>query len=212
MQCVYEAEDEVLVLLEERAVVALARYALRASEVQVDGIAVGGCEFRGGEEVRWVVGAELYEEGAVDRGVAVEPGLCCVGPCGLEVRSPVFVFLREEPGVEHGCVGEEVGLFRGREVGSREHAPGLLKQTSVSYLFLGPVPVSSVWRETVGGGNTYKLGLVNHGRDNKLGTPNTLVERPSMKLSLNLTASRAGRLRPLAHSRETSSSSDKLRK
>lgn len=87
-----------------------------------------------------------------------------------------------------------------------------VEATSVSYLFLDLSPsllsVGTLWEV----GNTYKLGLINHGRDDKLGTPNTLIESPPMQLCLNLSAARAGRLHLLAHSRESSSSSDKLRK
>ncbi len=75
VQRVYHVVDELLVLLQEGPVVALARDALRAPQVQVDGVAVGGCDCRGVEEMLGIVGAELNEEGAVDSRVAVEERL-----------------------------------------------------------------------------------------------------------------------------------------
>ena len=109
MQRVDEVVNEPLFLLQEGAVVALARDTLRAPEVQVHGVAVrrgllGGLE----EEVR-VVGAELDDEGAVERGVAVEPGFGCSliggGFRGVEVCAAVFLRVGEEARVEHRGVG-----------------------------------------------------------------------------------------------------------
>lgn len=64
--------DELLVLLQECAVVALARDALGTAQVEVDGVAVRRDLLRGVEQVLGVVGAELHEQGAVEAGVPVE--------------------------------------------------------------------------------------------------------------------------------------------
>lgn len=53
---------------------ALARDALWAAEVEVDGVAVWRGEGSGSEEGGRVVGAKLDKEGAVDGGIAVEVG------------------------------------------------------------------------------------------------------------------------------------------
>lgn len=113
VECADEGCDEGPVFLQEGAVAAFARDALRAAKVQVDCVAVWGDEVCGGEEVGGGVGAELDECGAV-RGAAVEEGrlegLGAVGGCG-----------GEKAGVEHGRVTECVwgGMPSGEE------APGL---------------------------------------------------------------------------------------
>lgn len=92
--------DEGPVVLEEGTVAAFASDALWTAEVQVNGVAVGGDEASGGEEVGGGIGAELDKGGTVG-GVAVEEGrlkrLGAVGGGG-----------GEETGVEHGRIAEGI--------------------------------------------------------------------------------------------------------
>ena len=71
----------------------------------------------------------------------------------------------------------------------------------VSPTFL-PWPMSQRrHKKRLGGKAAYKLRLINHGRDDKLGAPDALVEGPPMQLGLWLARRRASR-RLVAHGRK----------
>ena len=136
VQRVDQLKDELLVLLQEGAVLAAPGNTLGAPEVEVDSIAVGSYELRGVEQVVGVVGAELDEDGSVDRGVAVEEGnvvrraraRAVFGQRAadrLVMGVAVFWRFAKQAGVEHGRVAEELVLVFGGEEGSGQHAPGL---------------------------------------------------------------------------------------
>ncbi|KUI59582.1 hypothetical protein VP1G_11127 [Cytospora mali] len=81
--------DERLVLLQERPVVALARDALRAPEVQVHGVAVRRGQERRREERLRVVGAELHEERAGKEEEEEEEGVARSGWFWVEIGEAV---------------------------------------------------------------------------------------------------------------------------
>lgn len=109
-----EGRDEAWLFLQKRAVVSLSRDSLRAAEVEVYGVAVRCGEFRGTEEVRREVGAELHYRGAVEERIAVEGG-------GAELLRAVLWGGGEDARVEHGGVAEGVGAG----VAAGEETPGL---------------------------------------------------------------------------------------
>ena len=126
-----EGVDQVPRLLQEGAVVSLPGDALRTAEVEVDGVDVWGDLDRGGEQVWGGIGAELGNQRAVVRGMAVQGG------GGDEGAREVLVLVgrgaREEAGVEHGGIGEDAGVGLGRGIcgggrwgraGVDEEAPG----------------------------------------------------------------------------------------
>jgi len=72
VEVVDESEDKVLILLQERAVVAFASDTLWTAEVQIDGIAEGLDMASGGEQVVGVIGAKLDEQRTIGLVVAIE--------------------------------------------------------------------------------------------------------------------------------------------
>ncbi|KAJ0161134.1 hypothetical protein CTA2_6709 [Colletotrichum tanaceti] len=143
VQRVDELEDELLVLLEESAVLSLLGDALRAPQVQIHGVAVRRHPERRAEEGIRVVCAELHEERAVDGGVAVEPGLGrrrlrrvgigrVAGSHGLEVALAVVFRVFEQPRVKHGRVCHHVLLLGRRDEGPAQHSPRLQPSSPTS--------------------------------------------------------------------------------
>jgi hypothetical protein len=185
VEVVDELVDEVPVFLQKGTVVAFASDALGTAEVEVDSIAEGLDMTSSGEQVVGVVGAELDKQrtvgfvvavkmavGLVESGVVVGEG--CFGHRGLqrlEVGFAVFGVLMEQAGVEHGRVGKQLLVLLSGEERARQQAPGLSVLSALLHLCMR----TQTWP-------TYKLALLDHGRQDQLGAANALVESPPMQL------------------------------
>ena len=122
MQLIDQPEDQILILLQERAVVPLSCDTLGTAQVEVHSVTVWRRLSRRGQQVLWVVRTELNEQWSVDLGVPVEPGsgviACGAFPCSFEMRTTVLLIFAEVAGVEHGGIRKELWLFGIGEEGS----------------------------------------------------------------------------------------------